>query len=42
MLLEQEMENESGELQRLEEELTEWKTQKRARPGRPECIRKKP
>jgi hypothetical protein len=35
-LLEQEMENESGELQRLEEELTEWKTQKEPEPEQPE------
>ena len=35
MLLEQEMENESGELQRLEEELTEWKTQKEPEPEQP-------
>lgn len=40
MLLEQEMENESGELQRLEEELTEWKTQKEPEPEQPECVQK--
>ena len=40
MLLEKEMENESGELQRLEEELTEWKTQKEPEPEQPECVQK--
>ena len=40
MRLEQELENESGKLQRLEEELTEWKTQKEPEPEQPECVQK--